>query len=163
MKIYTSYFYQLRFFKPNMIPLSTALGDPLWFHNNTKNKDIIFLDRNGVINGLRILPLVPDSTCSNLCKGREGCKKLGSTQCDFLSNYHAQLSKINFAEFMKNLESHISTVCKLFKIDDEPIVVILVHEAMTNPCSERVIIQKWFAENGMCVTELNPVSSWEEL
>ena len=32
MKIYTSYFYQIRFFKPNMIPLSTAKYDPSWFH-----------------------------------------------------------------------------------------------------------------------------------
>lgn len=28
MKIYTSYFYMIRFMKPNMIPLSTAKWDP---------------------------------------------------------------------------------------------------------------------------------------
>lgn len=32
MKILISYFYQIRFFKPNMIPLSTAAFDPKWFH-----------------------------------------------------------------------------------------------------------------------------------
>ena len=31
MKIYTSYFYQIRNFKPNMIPVSTAISDPFWY------------------------------------------------------------------------------------------------------------------------------------
>ena len=31
MKIYTSYFYQIRNFKQNMIPISTCLSDPEWY------------------------------------------------------------------------------------------------------------------------------------
>ena len=34
MKIMTSYFYAIRFFKPNMIPISTAKWDPKWYHQN---------------------------------------------------------------------------------------------------------------------------------
>ena len=30
----TSYFYQIRFFRPDMIPLSTARFDPSWYHRN---------------------------------------------------------------------------------------------------------------------------------
>ena len=33
MKIRISYFYQVRNFKPNMIPMSTAISDPAWFHD----------------------------------------------------------------------------------------------------------------------------------
>ena len=43
----TSYFYQIRNFKPNMIPLSTALWDPKWFHKN-KGHSFQFKDKNGV-------------------------------------------------------------------------------------------------------------------
>lgn len=32
MKILTSYFYQIRNFKPYQIPLSTAISDPAWYH-----------------------------------------------------------------------------------------------------------------------------------
>lgn len=31
IKIYTSYFYQIRNFTPNIIPVSTALSDPAWY------------------------------------------------------------------------------------------------------------------------------------
>ncbi len=156
MKIFTSYFYQLRFFKPYMIPLSTAVGDPFWYHKNTKNNDVVFLDKNHVVNGLRILPLVPDSTCSNLCKGRDNCAGADPSVCSFLSSYYKQLKDIDYRDFMRNLDSHVSTVCNKLKIDVEPFAVIMVHEAVTNPCSERVIIQRWFADNGLAVSELNP-------
>lgn len=38
MKIYTSYFYMVRFMKPYMIPLSTAKFDPAWFHKELGHK-----------------------------------------------------------------------------------------------------------------------------
>lgn len=155
MKIYTSYFYQLRFFKPYMIPLSTALGDPFWYHDKRGNS-YVFTDKNSVINGLRILPLVPDSNCSNLCKGREGCDRVGQGECDFLDKYYCQLSNIDFADFMSNLEKHISTICSRYGIQHEPVVALMVHEAANNLCSERIPIQRWFADNGVIIEELNP-------
>ena len=72
MKIYTSYFYKIRFFKPNMIPISTAMWDPKWYHANQK-QDHWFVDKNGVINGLRASVFAPGevatavSTCGPLC------------------------------------------------------------------------------------------------
>ena len=50
MKFALGYFYQVRFFTPNMIPVSTALGDPKWYHQN-KGQQFTFLDKNNVING----------------------------------------------------------------------------------------------------------------
>ena len=45
MKFALGYFYQVRFFTPNMIPVSTALGDPKWYHQN-KGQQFTFLDKN---------------------------------------------------------------------------------------------------------------------
>lgn len=140
-----------------MIPLSTALGDPVWYHKGSKDKGVVFVDNHNVINGLRINPIVPGSSCSNLCRGRDNCEAGGNPDtCAFLAKYYEQLKSINYEDFIKNLESHILMVCKKYKINEEPFAVFMVHEAFTNPCSERVIIQRWFEDNGLRVTELNP-------
>ena len=36
---------------------------------------------------------------------------------------------------------------------EEPIIMLLVHEAPQNPCSERRVIQEWFADHGITVKE----------
>ena len=56
MKIKTSYFYQIRNFKPYQIPLSTAISDPAWYHSKTED---YYIDKNGVINGFCIQFLPP--------------------------------------------------------------------------------------------------------
>ena len=63
MKLAISYFYQIRFFKPYMIPVSTAVSDPQWYHN-FQDKNYIFLDKRGVANGFRCELLHGDETCS---------------------------------------------------------------------------------------------------
>lgn len=67
MEIYTSYFYKVRFFKPNMIPISTAFSDPSWFHN-FKGHNYQFIDKNGVINGLRADVFAPGPVARELCR-----------------------------------------------------------------------------------------------
>ena len=64
MKIMTSYFYQIRFMKQNYIPLSTAIWDPKWFHQN-KGQDFQFKDKNGVWNGLRAEIFMPGKECGS--------------------------------------------------------------------------------------------------
>ena len=73
MKIYISYFYQLRFFPRNAIPLSTAVYDPAWFHDGTRDQKHKFKDKRGVINGLRAEPFMPGAACEGLCHGPEYC------------------------------------------------------------------------------------------
>ena len=53
----TSYFYQVRYFNANILPFSTALSDPKWFHEDKSNNHI-FLDIHGVVNGLRCEPII---------------------------------------------------------------------------------------------------------
>ena len=85
MKFALGYFYQVRFFTPNMIPVSTALSDPKWYHQN-KGSQFTFLDKNNVINGLRCEELAPGPLCQGLCLGKKnsGCEPL---TCEFLKIY----------------------------------------------------------------------------
>ena len=157
MKILISYFYMVRFFKPYMIPLSTALSDPKWYHDG-KGKKHIFMDKNGVVNGIRIETLHPDNSCSNLCSGRP-CKYNPET-CEFLKRYYKQLEKINFKIFMKWAERFGTDCTRVFNLDHEPIIVLLVHEAPNNECSERIPLIKWFFENGYELEEFKKDHSY---
>lgn len=86
MKLYTSYFYQIRFFAPNIVPVSTAVWDPKWYHNFA-GQDNVFLDKRGVVNGLRAPALAPGSQLEGSCAGKDGtavgCTHNPST-CAFL-------------------------------------------------------------------------------
>jgi hypothetical protein len=53
MKFFITYFYNVRFFLPNMVPVSTAYGDPAWYHGDSYDKSRCFVDQNGVMNGIR--------------------------------------------------------------------------------------------------------------
>ena len=85
MKFYTSYFYQVRFFTPNMIPISTAKWDPKWFHDFQDNK-YVFLDKRGVCNGLRADPFV---------LGEEYCKNLEESH-----NYQLNLPNTDYCQLI---------------------------------------------------------------
>lgn len=149
MQIYTSYFYQIRNFTPNMIPISTAVWDPKWFHD-FKDANYIFKDKNGVYNGIRCPILAPGSACEGLCQGVENCEgKNTPDKCKFLQQYKQQLDKIDYKQFMQDLEELVK------KIDiDNPIVVFIVYETPKNPCSERQTIIDWFNIHGNPVKEL---------
>lgn len=141
MKIYTSYFYQVRFFRPNQIPISTALGDPKWFHLNNGN-DFKFIDKNGVINGLRATFLSPGITCHNLCHGRP-CE-FTPDKCNFLIEYKKQIFALDKEWAFGQFESLGSKMKEILKFDEEPEIILLVHEAPTNECSERKVLQDFF-------------------
>lgn len=153
MKIMISYFYQIRFFKPNMIPLSTAKWDPKWFHQN-KNQDFQFKDKNGVWNGLRADPFAPGALCDSLCRGPQGCLK-NSTDCDFLNMYRMQLHQLDFQDIFNRIVAIGNAVQQRENFEEEPIIVLIVHEATDNPCSERGPIQEWFQENGYNLEEFS--------
>ena len=100
MKVYISYFYQIRFFKPYQIPVSTADWDPKWFHQN-KGQSHIWKDANGVWNGIRLEILNPSQCCSIL---PPECVLCGTERhpesCSFLKDYRKGLDKIGFEELM---------------------------------------------------------------
>lgn len=153
-RVYTSYFYQVRFFTPNMIPISTAIWDPKWYHN-FRGQDYVYTDKRGVINGLRVSTLSPKQ-CGDYCVE---CQRTGDPNtCEFIKEYRDYLDTIDFGSFMVNLEKSLNILEHRYEIPDEIIPVFLVHEAPDTHCSERETIQEWFRKHGL---ECKEWSRWE--
>lgn len=155
MKIFTSYFYQIRFFNKNLIPLSTALWDPKWYHKS-KGQSYVYKDKNGVYNGLRVEELVPGPECNSLCNGKDKCNSLNPYRCLFLKKYRDQLNKVNITDLLSKFEDIIKIIKNYDSdIDDELSIVLIFHETPNNPCSERRVVQEWFLSYGIEVNEIN--------
>lgn len=151
VQFYTSYFYQIRNFTPNtMIPVSTALWDPKWFHNN-KDQKFIFKDNKGIWNGIRAEELHPVLTEDAICP----CDKKNPRECNFIKEYYTQLSKLDFNQFIKDVESMVSQMRSIDPyLSENPKIILMVYEAPNNPCSERSSIHRWFHDNNYPISEL---------
>lgn len=152
MEIYTSYFYKVRFFKPNMIPISTAKWDPKWYYN-FKRQGTWWIDKNGVINGLRADVLAPGPVASELCRGLDNCITRDPQTCAFLKAYEAQLNELDFSDILQRTKTLCEKVKEVVHYQSDPIAVFLVYETPANTCSERGVIQHWFKKNGIIVKE----------
>lgn len=150
MKFYTSYFYQIRFFPKNLIPLSTACYDPKWYHDN-KGQKYQFFDKRNVINGIRIEPFVPGPECNNLCHGPEYCNSKPPT-CMFLCQYKIQLNKLDKTNILTRFDNLANKLKIELKLEDVDFALIF-HEPPTKACSERWIVQQWFKENDLEISE----------
>lgn len=137
-----------------MIPLSTAVWDPRWFHQGKGHK-FQFKDKNGVWNGIRAEEFAPGPMCEGLCHGPKECITHNPQECEFLKTYRKQLNLLDFNNIMERLEKLGRAVQSKEDFDEEPIVILIVYEAPTNPCSERRIIQEWFADNGYILEEFH--------
>lgn len=136
--------------RPYHIPLSTAVWDPKWFHQ-FHGQDYIFKDKNGVYNGLRAEPFVPQIHGTAACNGQP-CNKQPSS-CAFLHQYLAQLNQLDLNDILQRCQTLGTKIQLLEQFDEEPQYIFLVHEAPTNLCSERGVIQKWFAQYDIDVQE----------
>ncbi len=153
MKIATSYFYQIRNFKRNMIPISTAIGDPKWYHL-PEDKESWYFDKRGIINGLRCNSIIEAS--KKYCNGMCGPAKCTTSpdECCFLTSYRQALETIDLNKLMQNLEFFAQYYKKFFNIQDEIIIVFIVHEAWYNPCSERQPLINFFNSHNIECKEL---------
>ena len=154
LKIFTSYFYQVRFFQKNDIPLSTAMWDPKWYHK-FKKSDYQFVDKRGVINGLRADPFVPCANCEGLCYGPNACTAAPQF-CGFLREYRRQLDRLDMDDILARMEVLAKRVQQINGYIGEPHICLLFHEAPNNPCSERIPVQHWFQDNGI------PICEWKK-
>lgn len=146
MKIYTSYFYQVRFFPRNLVPLSTAVWPPKYFGTpETQSKDA-----RGVIIGLNIPPLIPGPACNNLCHG--ACNPPHPDDCAFLRVYYKQLRKINFNVFINKLQAMSDKIAAGEGLDEVDFA-LMVFEKPDRLCSERTMIHRWFQEHNYEITE----------
>ncbi len=92
MKFVTSYFAMLRHFPRDVIPVSTAMRDPWWFHSSKKENYSpkgIYMSSKGILHGLRAESFVPIA-----CDNRFGPKA-------FIDEYEKQLSYLDFHQEMK--------------------------------------------------------------
>lgn len=126
MKYSITYFYNVRFFKPNQIPVSTAVWDPKWYHNNTGNQDFCFVDKRGVINGIKEEKLSPsqiDAPC-----GKDCIYRAEVPNCCFLRDYRNYLQTVDFTYLLNEFNRVAADVFKLTHYEGEPEIVLLVHE-----------------------------------
>ena len=143
-KIYTSYFYQIRNFKQNMIPISTAMYDPFWYQPPEGQE--YYIDKRGIICGLRYEPLIIQryGTCNCPCEN----KNIFKGSCLAMQEYRQLLETIDFDKMMKAFEYCLNKFNK-------DTIVLIVYEAPNNPCSERKCLQEYFYSHGINCKELN--------
>lgn len=157
MLIYIANFAQLRYFTSNCIPISTCNSDPKFFHNNSYNKNIYFIDKNNVINGIREESFLIGEVFEQL---EEHCVpncpwKYKNPNCGFLKAYRAHLDTIDFDWLLKEFNRVAEDVRKITHYEGEPIICLMVWEAVNNPCSERGPIKDWFASHGVELKDWN--------
>lgn len=157
MKFYISNFYQIRNMTPNMLPVSTAMWDPKWFHLGDGHSK--YIDKNGVINGVKFPELVLDKyrwddlakkhlSCIDLCK--DSCYMEFSIEyCPFMKEYYKNITTKmeSFEKFLQHCESYVQYMRQSTGISIDTIVLI-VYESVEKPCGERWVLKDWFAENG---------------
>ena len=139
-KLATSYFYQIRNFKEWMIPVSTALSDPDWFR--PPEGEEYYYDHRGIVCGLRYEPLIVQrhGTCGCPCG-----EPYLAPACPTMLEYEQLLnSLVDKEQTLKAFEYCANKFQKEIGFKSEPIIVLIVYEAPTNPCSERWALQKFF-------------------
>ena len=143
MKLYTSYWAQVRNFPRNLVGLNTTVWPPRW---RPMGKD-----KNGVLV-IDCPPLKPGAECSDLCNGPDDCRYNESHNCLFLRTYYHQLKQIEFDHFIYQLQKLHDDICTGENLEDVDFAII-VFEKYDSPCSERWSIKKWFKEHNIEVQE----------
>ena len=80
MKIYTSYWAQVRNFPKNLVGLNTTVWPPKWRPLGQDKRGVIVID---------CPPLKPGKECEGLCRG--ACEPAHPDDCTFLKVYYDQL------------------------------------------------------------------------
>lgn len=150
MKIAISYFYQIRNFTKNMVPMSTAMSDPFWYHDN-QGYDHLYYDKRGILNGLRLKPVIMQGwNCGCPCDEKD------PTKCSFLREYRKKLDSINFESMYKGIEQFAEQYKDENGLDEEIIMTLIVYEPPKKACSERGALIDYFKSKGIEVKEFEP-------
>ena len=144
MNILISYFYNIRFFPESLVPVSTAVYDPKWYHA-FKSQNTIFSDKRNVVNGNRIDILSPYKIANCECKD---CLIKDASKCSFIRLYREYIFSLDF----DCVYNKLLNISHAFNDAD---ICLMVYEKPDNPCSERAIIVEWFKINGIDVKEFS--------
>lgn len=154
LKIYTANFYQVRNLEPNMIPFSTAKGEPSWYHDN-KDRNNIFVDKRNVINGLVAEPFQFDESLLDEVPCSKNCN-LKPPNCSFMLAYRKSIEKYSFDYIINYLVDECERYRSLNNFKGDPIIILLVYEHPSCICAERPVIQQYFKDHKIEVTEWTP-------
>ena len=146
MKLYTSYFAQIRNFPKNLVALSTVIYEPKWYKVGE-------VDKNGIIS-IRCSPLRPGHSCNGLCDGK--CVPKHPGDCAFLREYRKQLDAIDFDAFIEKLLDLRERLRVDFPDREDFNFVFVFFEKYDNPCSERWPVQDWIRAHGLKIEEWHP-------
>lgn len=166
MKWMISYFYQIRHFTPNMIPLSTAAFPPAWYMNCCRTP---WKDKNGVINGIGIKEFIFPINLYNQLSNNDKCSQhcayydrlLNTNEfCPFMNLYYNYLKDKNLSTIIYAYERMVESCNDYEKMagfcnDQIDTIVLIVHEPPTKLCSERIVLKQIFKENGIELEEFN--------
>ena len=104
----------------------------------------MFVDKRGVVNGLRAEKLHPGAKCAGLCRGLESCACGDPSKCAFLRIYREQLAAVDKTAFLASLSELGSRLKTRLGFSDEPEFILMVHEPPYKECSERGALQEIF-------------------
>lgn len=141
MKLYTSYWAQVRNFPTNLIGLNTTVWPPKWRPLGQDARGVWVID---------CPPLKPGHNCDDLCNGK--CDPKHPQDCEFLKQYTRQLEAINFKHFMYQLFNLHERIAYDSDIKDFDFAFIFF-EKYDNPCSERWAVQDWLRSHGTQIEE----------
>lgn len=103
--------------------------------------------------------VLKDGIFENLPVEEQCCKDCLQKQyvpnCAFMNEYRKQLSKLNPTIIMNKFEQFGQRLKQDLNFDEEPIIVLLVHEPISCNCAERPVIQEWFKNNNI------PIKEWD--
>ena len=81
-----------------------------------------------------------------------------------MRQYRENLEKINFDLMMADMQDLANKYAKANKIEEEIIIVLIVYETPTNPCSERKPLQDFFNAHEVECKELDyPINSLDSI
>lgn len=136
-KIYfrTSYFYKLRFFKKNMLPVSICIWDPKWY------------------KGMSYKSLAPskydaETDCEQCIKEHSDDPGYYNLDCNYLKNYRKQLSYYNIERTLNDI---IIKADKFYNFDEKNInneiyIIFMGYEVSSKKCSERFELSRWIEQ-----------------
>ena len=139
-KYMTSYFYNIRFFPENFIPVSICIWDPKWYK------------KLGYIN---YQPFVPkeynkETDCENCIKIHKN-KDYFDLNCNYLTNYKDYLESIDLNMCLEELKikaiSYINKNKEISQNFDEIVIVFIGYEPPYKKCSERFALAKILGEH----------------
>ena len=137
-----------------MIPVSTAISDPVWFRP-AEDKEY-YIDKRGIVCGLRYEPLIVQKYGTKECIGERSICPMATMinntySCELMQEYRQLLETVDFDKMIKGFKYCANKFVK----DKEPIIVLIVYETPKNPCSERYALQDYFTSHGWECKELN--------